>query len=101
MTTRSREIDRQPRFQLAGEIAPTEAARLTALFPRLLRPDIAVAPATLPPGRLWLLRPDGYVALSTGAGDSAAIAAYLARLSSGEPMAQTYGRPSSEAVKPA
>jgi 2-polyprenyl-6-methoxyphenol hydroxylase-like FAD-dependent oxidoreductase len=101
MTARSRETDRLPRFQLAGEITPTEVARLTTLFPKLLRPDIAAVPATLPAGRLWLLRPDGYVALATGAGDGTAIAAYLARLSSAEAMAQTYGRPSSEAVKPA
>ena len=80
MTARSREIDRLPRFQLAGEITPTEAARLASLFPKLLQPDIATASAMLPTGRLWLLRPDGYVALATGTGDSAAIAAYLARL---------------------
>jgi 2-polyprenyl-6-methoxyphenol hydroxylase-like FAD-dependent oxidoreductase len=101
MTVQSAGADRQPRFQLAGEISAAEARRLAGLFPQLLHPEIATPPGGLPAGRLWLLRPDGYVALATMAGDGAGVAHYLARLSLGQPMASIRGRPSSAAVEPA
>jgi hypothetical protein len=70
----------QPRFQLVGQMAAAEMERLSRRFPHLLHPGILAAPAIMSSGGLWLLRPDGYVALSTVAGDGASIATYLAKI---------------------
>lgn len=101
MTARHGEVERDPRFHLAGEIAPMEAARLVALFPKLLHAEVMAPPEGLREGRRWLLRPDGYVALATRAGDSAAIVTYLSRLSAGHAVRRSRGRVPDEVVEPA
>ncbi len=62
-----------PRFALYAEGSPD----LTAL---LVRYGTLIEPAPRPPvtaGAMWLVRPDGYVALVARAGDHSAIATYL------------------------
>lgn len=65
-----------PRFALCAEASP-EAATLLARHGTLMEPSLR-APVT--PGAMWLVRPDGYVALVAKAGAWAEIDAYLARL---------------------
>lgn len=72
-TDRCKAIERQPRFRLAGRIAPSAMTQLAERFPTLLHPD-AIAPAEV---GLWLVRPDGYVAVAAAEGDIAAIERYL------------------------
>jgi 2-polyprenyl-6-methoxyphenol hydroxylase-like FAD-dependent oxidoreductase len=65
-----------PRFAVFAEASP-EGASLLASHAALLEP------APRPPfagGGIWLVRPDGYVALAARAGDWAAVGAYLDRL---------------------
>lgn len=69
-------IERQPRFRLAGRIAPSALTQLAARFPTLLHPE---AVASTEAG-LWLVRPDGYVAVAATEGDIAAIDRYLTAL---------------------
>jgi 2-polyprenyl-6-methoxyphenol hydroxylase-like FAD-dependent oxidoreductase len=101
MTARHGEGGRAPRFHLVGDIASAEAARLAALFPRLLDAKVMALPEGMRQGRLWLLRPDGYVALATTTGDSAAVVTYLSRLMAGHEMTQSRGRLPDEVVEPA
>ena len=70
----------QPRFHLVGRMMATEVEQLSDRFPQLLHPGILTAPGGMTADGLWLLRPDGYVALATTAGNGAAIAAYLATI---------------------
>ncbi|WP_431283719.1 FAD-dependent monooxygenase [Humitalea sp. 24SJ18S-53] len=65
-----------PRFALFAE-ASAESAALIARHPGLLEPH------TRPPfaaGGIWLVRPDGYVAVAAGAGDWARVGAALDRI---------------------
>ncbi len=64
-----------PRFVLYADDGP-ECAALAARFPTLRAPESRPPPD----GRLHLVRPDGYVGLTTEAGDWAGAARYLARL---------------------
>ncbi|MDY0883990.1 FAD-dependent monooxygenase [Dongia soli] len=69
-------IKRQPRFHLAGRIAPMAMTRLAERFPTLLHPDVIASAEN----GLWLLRPDGYVAVAAAEGDIIAIERYLTAL---------------------
>jgi len=66
----------KPRFALCGETSET-FAKLVAQYPNLLEPSLR---KPYRDGGLWLVRPDGYVALSTKAGDWDAVTAYLGRI---------------------
>jgi len=74
--------ERLPRFRLVGHLEQSELARLACRFPSLLHPEIAPTgmAGEREAGLLWLLRPDGYVALAVARGDADAIASYLAAL---------------------
>ena len=69
-------IERQPRFRLAGRIAPAAMTQLAERFPTLLHPEAV----TSTEAGLWLVRPDGYVAVAATEGDIAAIDRYLTAL---------------------
>jgi len=66
----------KPRFALFGE-ASEKFAKVAAQYPNLLEPNLR---KPYRDGGLWLVRPDGYVALSTKAGDCDAVTAYLGRI---------------------
>ena len=66
-----------PRFAIFAEADDADAAALLAQYPALLES------ALRPPyhsGGLWLVRPDGYVAVSTKRGDTERVSALLDRL---------------------
>jgi hypothetical protein len=68
----------KPRFALFGE-ASEKFAKLVAQYPHVLEPSLR---KPYRDGGLWLVRPDGYVALSAKAGDWDAVTAYLGRITS-------------------
>ncbi|MET1029207.1 MAG: FAD-dependent monooxygenase [Dongiaceae bacterium] len=72
--------EQKPRFHLVGQLGPSDLARLANRFPTLLHPEITPMPgmASKKSAGLWLLRPDGYVALAGG--DVGAVESYLAVL---------------------
>jgi 2-polyprenyl-6-methoxyphenol hydroxylase-like FAD-dependent oxidoreductase len=66
-----------PRFALLAE--PTqETSDLLAAFPQILEGQVRPPPD---PRGLWLVRPDGYVAMAAAAGDGKAISNFLRRIS--------------------
>jgi 2-polyprenyl-6-methoxyphenol hydroxylase-like FAD-dependent oxidoreductase len=66
----------KPRFAIFAE--PDEAvAKLLAQYPNLLEQNVRVP---FEPGSLWLVRPDGYVAVATQQGDWNGVSQYLNRL---------------------
>jgi 2-polyprenyl-6-methoxyphenol hydroxylase-like FAD-dependent oxidoreductase len=66
----------RPRFVLFGNADDT-FLQLVAQYPNLLEPTLR---KPYRDGGLWLVRPDGYVALTTEAGDWNAVTAYLDRI---------------------
>lgn len=62
-----------PRFALFAD-ADEQITALIARFPELLEPT---ARAPFEPGGVWLVRPDGYVALSARRGELAGVETYL------------------------
>ena len=61
---------------MCGE-ADERFAELVAAFPRLLEAEIR---KPYQEGGLWVVRPDGYVALATKAGDWDGVGRYCARV---------------------
>jgi 2-polyprenyl-6-methoxyphenol hydroxylase-like FAD-dependent oxidoreductase len=65
-----------PRFALFGEPEAATSA-LLARHPDLVEPELR---APFAPGGLWLVRPDGYIAVATRRGDGQRVAQFLDRL---------------------
>ncbi len=66
----------KPRFAIFAE--PDEgASKLLAQYPHLLEQNLR---APFENGGLWLVRPDGYVAVATAQGDWATVAKYISKL---------------------
>jgi 2-polyprenyl-6-methoxyphenol hydroxylase-like FAD-dependent oxidoreductase len=66
-----------PRFAIFAEAAGGDSAQLAARYPELLEPEVR---APFHEGGLWLVRPDGYVALAAKSGEWDKVGAYLERL---------------------
>jgi 2-polyprenyl-6-methoxyphenol hydroxylase-like FAD-dependent oxidoreductase len=66
-----------PRFAIFAEAAGGDGAQLAARYPELLEPEVR---APFREGGLWLVRPDGYVALAAKSGEWDKVDAYLERL---------------------
>ncbi len=79
-----------PRFALFAGDAGEATAALRARHARLLEDD--VRPAVAADG-IWLVRPDGYVAMSAAAGDWKAVGDYLDALAPREPGASVAAVP--------
>jgi hypothetical protein len=65
-----------PRFAVFAE-GEEEFSRMTAKYPDLLELSLR---KPYQAGGLWVVRPDGYVALATRAGDWEAVAEYFQRV---------------------
>jgi hypothetical protein len=68
-----------PRFALFGN-ADSKSAELIARHPKLLEP--AIRPPFSTDG-IWLVRPDGYVAMTAAPGDWQSVQTYLQNISAG------------------